>query len=313
LEKEKRTLKEFALKHTFAFGLMVLLLMILLLVIRNSIEKAMGIEPSYGEYQEEITRFSTVIREWIPGLFLLWLMRKWEFFQKTNVKYLFCGMLLGIPVILDIMLNLLPLCLIPSSLFRVQWITAGTVFLACIGIGLYEEVLFRGILMQLLWEKWSGKKYCAIKSAVVNSLLFAVMHLLWLISFYIYYGTIPAAEILRRCHQVYYTFCFGMLASAVTMYSKSILPMVIWHGCNDLSAFISVGILPIESFQHYFVNRGISWTTFFIKMGILRKPWQQWSFSIIVNMISLIVGILIILRVQKANHKALDAGAQQPL
>ncbi len=44
------------------------------------------------------------------------------------------------------------------------------------------------------------------------------------------------AECVGRLYQVYYGFCFGMLAAGVTLYAKSIIPMVIWHSLVDVSA-----------------------------------------------------------------------------
>lgn len=98
---------------------------------------------------------------------------------------------------------------------------------------LFEEIVFRGIIQNLLIEyyKKNGESY--FKGIVVASVIFGLVHLLNLIGAPHYVvGTIT---------QVIYTFCMGMILGVVYKLANSIWPVVILHFVfNTLGYYDSV-------------------------------------------------------------------------
>lgn len=128
--------------------------------------------------------------------------------QKNVSKQLFYW----IPLII---MELLPLLSGFDNKLNIVGIS-GTLLYA-IGVGLDEEIYFRGILVNIL--KKLGNK----KALIISSLIFAVVHVVNII------GGDPVLVIV----QIVYAFCFGFVAAEILIISKSILPCMLWHGVHD--------------------------------------------------------------------------------
>lgn len=139
-----------------------------------------------------------------------------------------------------------------------------------------------------------------MKAAFASSLLFGCVHLSWIINSLVFNGTVTSAECLSRLYQVYFAFCFGMLCAGITLYTKSIIPVVLWHALVDLSAFIPEGILPKVTFQYYYVINPIALDTLLIKKGIINRAGLGYLLFIAgVDAIMLIAGIILVKAAQK--------------
>lgn len=239
--------------------------------------------------------------KYITALLPLFLMARWKLMQKKRIRDILAGFLFGAPCLIPIMGNLLPLTLINPMLFKVQWLSAAAIFLAFLGVGLMEEAGCRGVLLPLLYRKWSATPNGYMKAALFSSGLFACTHFVWIINGLLFHGSVSLAECMGRLYQVYFAFCFGMLAAGVTLYAKSIIPMVIWHSLIDVSAFIDKGVLPWTTYQYYFGGTApIGLDTVLIRMGILKRAGvAYWILEIGLNAVLLISGIILTKKSQK--------------
>lgn len=91
-------------------------------------------------------------------------------------------------------------------------------------VPIYEEILFRGLILGLLIKHFSNKK-----SILFSSILFGLWHLKNI--FYLDSQVIP---------QILYTMLFiGPLFAYITLKTKTIWPAVILHYLNNILAGIS--------------------------------------------------------------------------
>jgi membrane protease YdiL (CAAX protease family) len=84
-------------------------------------------------------------------------------------------------------------------------------------VGVFEEVPFRGFVLQKLQERWNG-----VTSTVISSILFVGAH----IPGWVMLGSITAYKVL-------YIFVFGAVMAIIFRYSKSLWAPIITHSLND--------------------------------------------------------------------------------
>ncbi|HIX29264.1 MAG TPA: CPBP family intramembrane metalloprotease [Candidatus Blautia stercoravium] len=86
---------------------------------------------------------------------------------------------------------------------------------------IFEELVFRGIIQNMIVEKYEVCKKSVWKGIVTSSFIFALMHLLNLIGQpYFILGTVT---------QVIYTFCLGIMLGVVYFFSKNIWTVILLH------------------------------------------------------------------------------------
>lgn len=126
--------------------------------------------------------------------------------------------------------------------FALSWLTtprnhapgAGEVlyFLAaCLLTGLFEELLCRGLIQNLLEEAFVRNGKSPLAAIVVSSAIFSLMHFANLLDKpYLLLGTVA---------QVVYTFALGLMLGVVYYKTRSLLAVVLLHGGFN---FIGSGI-----------------------------------------------------------------------
>ena len=238
--------------------------------------------------------------KFLVAIIPLFLMFKWGYAKKTTTKQLIKGFLIGTILLLFTVPNLLPLLLINPITVEVNGGILIACLLAAMSIGLMEEVGIRGVLVPLLCEKWQGKKNVYLKVALLSSLIFSCFHLNWSVKYFIENNYLTWEQLSNNLYQVYYTFCFGILAAGVTLYTRSIWPMVFWHGVCDFSAFVRNGLISTIYIDYYNKNNLLTMQNVFNKYGIL----DGWKFGakmveLIINIVFLIVGIVLIKKAEK--------------
>lgn len=290
----------FGEKHIILF----IILMMCCVLLNNIVTSAVT-----APFEKDITTFYLMLAlcKYVTALLPLFLMARWKLTQKTRIWNFLAGFLSGVPCLIMMAENLLPLTLINPMLFQVQWLSVAVIFLACFGVGLMEEAGCRGVLLPLLCRKWSAIPNGYMKAALLSSGLFACTHIIWIVNALVFRGSVSLAECLGRLYQVYYAFCFGMLAVGVTLYAKSIIPMVIWHSLVDVSAFIDRGVLPWTTYQYYYDTVSIGFDKVLIQMGILKRTGAAyWGVVAGLDAILLIAGICLIIKSQKRMVKLSD-------
>ncbi len=281
-------MKNFFKKHTFLFVIAVVIVALLSNLITGFVQNIFS--------QNLITIYlAEAVCKCLISILPLTLMVKWGYVKKSNKKRISFGFALGTILILFCIPNLLPLTLVNPILFKVQWGVLFAIVLASFSIGLMEESAMRGVLLPLLCEKWQDKKHAYLKAAIASSLLFACVHLNWSVRYFLQTGSLSWEYFSNNLYQVYYTFCFGLFAAGLTIYTRSILPMIFWHGICDLSAFAVYGVIPYISLQYFFQTNTFTLQNVFNTYGILEGC--SFGAELVLGMINLsflIIGIIFI-------------------
>ena len=92
--------------------------------------------------------------------------------------------------------------------------------LQCISIGIFEELLFRGLILMILIDYLKNQKHHILKAMFISSILFGLMHL-----FNLFAGAGFSATLL----QVAYSILTGLMWSAVFILTKNIIYSIILH------------------------------------------------------------------------------------
>lgn len=92
-------------------------------------------------------------------------------------------------------------------------------------VGLFEEVLVRGILVGHMMHHWKGSRHRIFKSVFWSSFLFGILHIG---NFF----TNPANTVF----QIFYAFGIGIMFAAAYLRSRNLWPCIIAHALVDLAA-----------------------------------------------------------------------------
>ena len=103
-------------------------------------------------------------------------------------------------------------------------------------IGLSEELLVRGLILNVLLKKWGSTKNGIYYSVIISSLIFGAAHLVNLIG--------KTGFLVATLSQVIYATFIGIFFAACVLRSRSIWPAIIIHAAIDFVSqlqLISVG------------------------------------------------------------------------
>ncbi|BCR36795.1 CPBP family intramembrane glutamic endopeptidase [Mariniplasma anaerobium] len=101
--------------------------------------------------------------------------------------------------------------------------------ITCLSVGLFEELVFRGLILFFLLQKLPKNREGLLLSIVISSALFGFMHL-----FNIFDGANVGATLL----QVMYSFAMGLMWSVILLKTKSILLVIILHSIYNFTGLL---------------------------------------------------------------------------
>ena len=93
-----------------------------------------------------------------------------------------------------------------------------------LGIGMAEEIYFRGIICNL-WLKQG-----VVKAMLLSSVLFGMSHIL---------NVAGGADFLATILQICFAFVYGMVFTLIFIEGNSLIPCVLMHALHDFCSFIS--------------------------------------------------------------------------
>ena len=99
----------------------------------------------------------------------------------------------------------------------------------CLLIGLGEEVLFRGVIFDLLLQAFRKKSAALFWSVLVSSVIFALFH---------FVNLLDGTDILTVLQQVGYTFLIGAMLAVVLLQTKNLWLCVALHALFDTGGMI---------------------------------------------------------------------------
>lgn len=175
----------------------------------------------------------------VLGLALIFVYRK----QKAlgfSVKGMQEGMICGMALIAIPILAVLGVWFDMKNMQDLQWIQGWEMillFLQCVLIGLFEEIIFRGIVLELSFEMFgSDTKKQAKRAIAFSAIVFGAIHLVNAIH--------PEITFRAALMQAISVAGIGLVFGAIYYRSERTLwPCVIYHAIQDASAFVASGTL----------------------------------------------------------------------
>lgn len=169
----------------------------------------------------------------ILAVIVIWLMRKMGVFSALDfkLKNLGKGFMLGwIAIVLPLALFIIGLTqLPPDSLVQPNISRLAVVVLhPFIGTGLFEEVLFRGLILKLLLVKMGHTKKGIVIAIVISSVIFGLTHIINSIA-----GTLEIAE---NIGQIISSIVIGFFYAVLYLRTKNLWVPILLHGFVNLFA-----------------------------------------------------------------------------
>lgn len=208
------------------------------------------------------------INNFIAFFCLIWFLKKIHLFDNIsfNFNQSIKGLLLGISLILFSIAQFYLIYLsTPNKTLTFNSFTIFSSILYCLSIGLWEELLCRGLLLTNMLKKWGNTKEGILASILLSSIIFGALHLISLL----YANTFSAVN------QVIYATVMGVLLGSIYIKTKSLVSVILLHMLFNFSAYLA---------PHIIVNsNGASGILFIIVFLFFILIWLLSSFFIILN------------------------------
>jgi len=158
-----------------------------------------------------------------------------------------------------------------------------------VGVGIYEEVLFRGLLLKLLLKKMGQSKRGIINACLISSAVFGITHISNIISVVRYAEQLSVSVVLPIISQVIFTSAFGVLAVALFLRSGTLWVPILLHGIGNLAVQIFVALVSRD------------WILQFVETPI-KMSFPEFVLSMLLPTIPFLVAGLLLLRKVKPNE-----------
>lgn len=111
--------------------------------------------------------------------------------------------------------------------------------LCMLAVGLAEELTFRGLITQMIYEKYGYNSLGVWLSVVVSSLLFGAVHLV--------NAAGGAADIFGVLVQMVGAAALGMCLAAIYLRTRSLWTVALLHGYMDFCALMTSGFYSVQT------------------------------------------------------------------
>lgn len=152
-----------------------------------------------------------------------------------NVKGVFKGLLLGIPVLLFCLVQLsgiLEATYDYSIVINVFGVVAALIY--CVVIALWEEFLCRGVILTNMLKKWGNSKNGIIKSVILSAFIFGAAHVI----------TGFGGDWTNTTIQIVYASFMGLLFGVIYIKTKSLASTIVLHFILNLTAYTMPYVMP---------------------------------------------------------------------
>jgi len=170
---------------------------------------------------------------------VIWLMRKMQVFtindfnfaKKGKVCFLTCiGSVFAMIGFLYIFVQLPEIRFIAPD--KLDFLIVA--FSQLIGVGIFEEVLFRGLVLKILLKKLGSSKKGITNACVISSVIFGMVHITNIIDIAINNEYLSVGVILPVVSQIIFATAFGLLAAMLYLHSGSLWFPILIHGVGNL-------------------------------------------------------------------------------
>ena len=187
-------------------------------------------QPILGIFVPEVSSFiATIIAGIIIAIIYIYIFKIKGFFSFSNYKL---GLILISPSIILVITNLLD----PAFAIPTTGILAVTIIISGIAPGIFEEILFRGIVISYLMKMFRNSKNI-IPIVIVSALIFGILHLA---------NVLLGAQLDVTIFQFFSTFSIGILFGAVYLRTGNLWIPIILHSLNDIAAFCCTSAISTQ-------------------------------------------------------------------
>ena len=217
MQKQHKILNN-SIRMVLVSGLFILGTFILQLILEESM-KRIGIQSKY--ICDGISRILVVVIVLI--LFIKMNKNIVIGFQNQGIKL---GLLLGWPIYIAMLINIYDVASM-AHIDKVPTLLEWILYIVYVfSIGLYEEVVLRGIVLNKMLEKWGDSKKGIVGAVLLSSLLFGLLHLVNLIG--------KPWLIVATGTQVVYALFIGVFFAAIYLRTKNLWTVIVLHMFLDL-------------------------------------------------------------------------------
>ena len=163
-----------------------------------------------------------------------------------------------------------------------------------VGVGIYEEVLFRGLILKILLKKMGQSKRGIINACLISSAIFGISHISNVVGLIGYSEQMSVSVVLPIISQVIFTSAFGLFAVALFMRSGTLWVPILIHGIGNLTVHIFVAYASRD------------WILQFVETPI-EMSFPEFALSTLLPTIPFFVVGLLLLRKVKPNESAGEA------
>lgn len=105
--------------------------------------------------------------------------------------------------------------------FKFDFVNFFAYFLACFAIAFFEEIVFRGVLLSVLFERVKNAKFGGFLAIILSSALFGCVH---------FFNLLSGASLAAVFMQAGYSFLIGCACALCVIKTESIYSAVLVHG-----------------------------------------------------------------------------------
>jgi len=239
-----RLTKKFAQEHIYIFSLLFSFIALTLLYISNTWFSKSG--RLNFDLNGILTYFIPLI--FVFGIYLVLGNMSQVKFHKEGIGKAF---LLGFPFIVVGLYNfIISYISFGESSFplpSIQKLVYYSLIMLC--IGLFEEILCRGVILNNMLKKWGNTKKGILRVVIISSLIFGLGHVINLIIF--------PTLIIRTISQILYASLHGILYASIYLRTKNIWALILLHAVYDWMVLATGLLQPVNSTSKAIVDISI--------------------------------------------------------
>ncbi len=290
-------MKDFCKKHTVIFTLGIILIILFSKLLIDFLQSFFPKNIVMYCLMEAIVQFI------VSAIFFIFMV-KLGYIKKADKKNIALGFALCSITLLSILYNIIPFILINPILIDIQWGNLVAIILLFLSVGLIEEISMGGLLLPLFCEKWKAKKHFYLKAALLISFIFGIIHLNRSVTYFITYGYVPLDRLIENILQVIFAIGFGLFAAGITMYTRNIISIILFHALWDIPSLLIYCLVPYASAEFYVRQQMLTLEQLFDKYSILPEfPLAATLIYYIIELAYMIIGIILILKAEKQYAK----------
>jgi len=181
---------------------------------------------------------TTVVKLALSAM-IVWLMRKIQVFNTNNFRLGKMGkslFLICVCATFAIIALLFTFVMLPGNRF-ISPNPSDFVIVALsqlLGVGVFEEVLFRGLVFGILLKKMGHSKRGLLKACAISSVIFGMYHIVNIGNIAINAEVLSIGVVYPVISQIIYSTAFGLLAVALFIRSGTLWVPILIHGVGNL-------------------------------------------------------------------------------